>query len=271
MIKIATWNINSIRSRMDNIEKWVHDHNPDIILLQETKCIDTCFPEVSITAMGYNAVCVGQKSYNGVAIISKQPIQVESKALPPLEGIQDDLEARYLEAICEVKGKVLRIISVYVPNGGSALLKGEKLEDSKRFIYKLNFLKRLQHRFNHLKQFNEYVIAGGDYNVARSELDLYNPKDAEGDVGFHIDERLHLDNVLKTGYYDVFRDLYPEKVEYSWWDYRRNGWAMNKGWRIDYMLCSENLKSYIAKCNIHSYTRGWNKASDHVPVEIIIE
>jgi exodeoxyribonuclease-3 len=253
---------------------WIKLSVVDIILLQETKCRDEFFPVQEFSDIGYNAVFAGQKSYNGVAILSKYPLYVEEKCLPGMMSqkidelfeVQTDQEQRYIEATTTINGKLIRLISVYVPNGNSELHKGEKLENSSRFLYKMNFFDALS---THLRQFStvdELVIAGGDYNVAMSEIDLFNPKVAEGTVGFHPMERSKMQELIDLGYKDAFRFLNPTDVVYSWWDYRRSGWEMNKGWRIDYMLTNHLASSSLQNCDIHTATRGVDKASDHVPV-----
>ncbi len=270
MLKIATWNVNSIRARIDVFSRWVQQANPDVIMLQETKCEDSFFPTMDITTMGYNYVIRGQKSYNGVAILSKIPLQEETNVLDEME-FGTDLEARYIEATFNIKEKCVRVASVYVPNGASLLAKEEKLEDSARFNYKLNFFKRLQHRANTITEYGDIFFMGGDYNVAHKEIDLHNPKSARGDVGFHDSERALLDELLHSGYTDCFRKFHPDAQEYSWWDYRTDGWGKNKGWRIDYMLASQSALPYVQNCDIDKETRSWVKTSDHVPVVIQVD
>ena len=270
-ITVATWNVNSVRARMELLSDWIKANNPDILLLQETKCRDCDFPLIELESWGYNIDMVGEKSYNGVAIMSKYPISVESKKLSfyDIEGV--DEEARYIEGVIEIKGLCLRVASVYVPNGDSKLQDGEALEDSKRFIYKLNFFERLKKRMEEmLKIENEITIIGGDYNVAHKEIDLNSPKSAEGGVGFHMKERNHMTSILDSGYYDMFREKHPDDVEYSWWNYRFGGWQKNYGWRIDYLMVNENALKNCSDCFIDKPVRGLNRPSDHVPVVMTI-
>ncbi|MBL0725868.1 MAG: exodeoxyribonuclease III [Alphaproteobacteria bacterium] len=271
-ISIATWNVNSIRARLASVSQWLSSTSPDIILLQETKCMDEQFPISEINHMGYNVDMVGQKSYNGVAILSKRQISTELKQLPLYDSNIEDLEARYIEAVISFGSSVVRVASVYVPNGSSTLKHGEKLEESKRFRYKISFLQRLAKRVQEVLQFdNEYIVFGGDYNVALQEIDLYNPKSSADDVGFHKEEIKNLKKILNLGLQDTYRFLYPDKIAYSWWDYRRGRWPDDKGWRIDYLLSSKHTLEDTADCLIHKDVRGHEKASDHVPVEIKIK
>ena len=269
---IATWNVNSIRARMDSFLSWMKENNPDIVLLQEIKCQEKDFPFFDINCIGYNAEVLGQKSYNGVAILSKNPITIELKGLPLYGEEITDEEARYIEGIVNINNATVRVGSVYVPNGAAKLNKGEKVEDSSRFNYKLSFLRRLKKRIEEISKFdNEYFVFGGDYNVAMKEIDLFNPEKSFGDVGFHPLEIENLQGVIDVGLIDSYRFLYPEKVAYSWWDYRRGRWPDDKGWRIDYILSSKSKREKIRDCVIHKDARGVEKASDHVPVEIIFD
>jgi exodeoxyribonuclease III len=267
-ITIATWNVNSVRARFGHLCDWLKAHNPTVLLMQEIKCQDEFFPALELSCMGYNTIVKGQKSYNGVAIISKIPLEASINHLPCIDTeFSTDSEARYIEATISVKGKIIRIASVYVPNGNSTLQKGETLEQSYRFRYKLDFFARLRSRFQVMNSYQkEYFVAGGDYNVARSEIDLYNPKEAAGDVGFHDAEREALEQLFNCKAIDCFRLQYPKDQTYSWWNYRGNAWAMNKGWRIDYLLGSENLQDIMQECSIHTQQRGYECASDHAPV-----
>ena len=245
-IKLATWNINSIRIRLNLLDEVIKKNDLDIILLQETKCQDTDFPISQIQSMNINYLFKGQKSYNGVAILSKYPIELITKELP-LYNFQDtDDEARYVEAIITINGKILRVASIYVPQGGSVLKDGETIEESARFNYKLNFYKRLQTRIKEVKEQttgfkDEYVIFAGDLNVAQEEIDLHNPKANDGNVCFHPMERKALREIKNIGLYDAFRSKYPDTKQYTWWDYKTKGFDRNVGWRLDYLLSSKNV------------------------------
>lgn len=275
-IRIATWNINSIRVRLGLLDETIKNNNIDIILLQETKCQDREFPLSAMTSMKLNSVFKGQKSYNGVAILSKYPIDIVMTELP-LYGLEKkDEEARYVEAIITVEKKIIRVASVYVPMGGSVLEENERLEDSGRFIYKLNFYKRLQTRILELKQEtnnfqDEYVVFGGDLNVAQEEIDLSYPKENYGDVGFHPLERESLREIRKCGLEDSFRIKFPTTKQYTWWDYRTRAFSRNVGWRLDYLLSSPNVLSGMKECFVDVRTRAKEKTSDHAPSVIEFE
>jgi len=267
LFKIATWNVNSIRARLPIVSSWIESENPDILLLQETKCIEESFPLMDFVSMGYNVSIVGQKSYNGVAILSKRPLQVECNHLPSLDiEFADDAEARYIEAIITVGKSVFRIASIYIPNGGSTISTDESLEETRRFRYKVDFFDRLINRIQKVYTTDEYIVLGGDLNVAHNEIDLYNPEQARNDVGFHYIEREKMSSILDCGFYDAFRAKYPQNAEYSWWDYRRNSWEMNKGWRLDYLFLSHNTKEMLIDCKIDKSQRSLEKTSDHVPI-----
>ncbi len=275
-IRIATWNINSIRIRLELLAEVIRNNNIDIILLQETKCQDREFPVSAMTSMKMNSTFVGQKSYNGVAILSKHPLDVVTKELPLYYFEKEDEEARYVEAMVTFEKKIIRVASVYVPMGGSTLEAGEKLEDSKRFRYKLNFYKRLQARILELKQEtndfqDEYIVFGGDLNVAQEEIDLSHPKENDGGVGFHPLEREALREIRKCGLEDSFRAKFPTAKQYTWWDYRTRAFSRNIGWRLDYLLSSPNVLSGMKECFVDMKTRAKEKTSDHAPSIIEFE
>lgn len=270
-VRIATWNINSIRIRLELLKEVVETNNLDVILLQETKCQDNDFPSSFISSIGMNYIYKGQKSYNGVAILSKYPIEIELNELPLYEIEAKDEEARYIEGIITVNGKIIRLASVYVPMGGSVLMPNETLEESDRFNYKLNFYKRLKQRLLDIKQDSnefkdEFVFFGGDLNVAQEEIDLTNPKANDGNVGFHPLERVSLKDIKLVGVHDLFRSKYPNEIQYTWWDYRTKAFDRNVGWRLDYLLATENAITQTTQCYVDMKTRAQKKTSDHAPL-----
>ena len=275
-VRLATWNINSIRIRLELLKSVIENNKLDIILLQETKCQESDFPASAIQSMGMNYAYKGQKSYNGVAILSKFPIDIEATELD-LFNLQDvDTEARYVEGVITIDGKILRVASVYVPMGGSALQENETLEESERFKYKLNFYKRLQTRIKELKEAtndfrDEYVIFAGDLNVAQEEIDLSHPKANDGGVGFHPMERQSLRDIRNVGLEDIFRVKYPNTQQFTWWDYRTGAFNRNVGWRLDYLLCSKNIIDNTSECYVDMQTRAKPKTSDHAPSVIEFE
>ena len=270
MVRVATWNINSIRVRLELLKSVISSNNVDVILLQETKCQNCDFPIFEIQSIGMNCLYNGQKSYNGVAILSKYPLELEFNALPLYDMQDNDDEARYIEAITTIDGKIIRIASIYVPMGGSVLRLNEKLEDSLRFKYKLNFYKRLKKRIEELKRDtnnfqDEYLIFAGDMNVAQEEIDLSHPKANDGNVGFHPYERQALRDIRAVGLEDAFRVIHPFDRQYSWWDYRTRAFERDVGWRLDYLLASKNVIKNTKKCFVDVKTRAQQKTSDHAP------
>lgn len=251
---IATWNVNSIRARLQHLETFIKDVAPDIILLQEIKCIEQAFPQREIEDMGYNIAIYGQKSYNGVAILSKSPLEDVKRGF----GSKDEIEeARYIEAFTNIDGIPLRVASVYVPNGQDVA--------SPKFLYKLDFFEQLANRIETFDQ-EEILCLGGDFNVAPEPIDVYNAIALEGSVGFHIEERKRFRHMLNIGMFDAFRTHYPDKQMFSWWDYRSGAFQQDKGMRIDHILLSARGCDLMTECNMYRQTRSWQQPSDHVPV-----
>jgi exodeoxyribonuclease-3 len=256
---IISWNVNSVAARLELLKKLIEEHNPDVILLQELKCIDEKFPREAIEHYGYNIECFGQKSYNGVAILSKSPIEDCTRGF-----VEDESsEARYIEGVTLAGGKVVRVASVYVPNGQEV--------GSEKFKFKLRFFASLKEHMQQRLSYDENFIVGGDYNVAPENIDVYNPMSLEGTVGFHIDERKAFRNILALGMYDTFRALNPAKSQFSWWDYRSNGWKFNRGMRIDQILASPQALDITKSAGIIDQFRDYPKTSDHAPIFIELE
>lgn len=254
MIKVACWNLNSIRPRMPILEQLVSDHSPDAILLQEIKCTNENFPFMEVESLGYNIAIHGQKTYNGVAILSKSPIEDVVRGIP---GFEDE-SSRYIECVTTLKGLTMRLGSVYVPNGQDA--------ESEKFAYKLDFFAALRKHLQNMKKHEEVFAIGGDYNVAPEDIDVYDPKKLDGRIGFHIEERKAIRSIIGDGYYDSFRIKHPSTQEYSWWDYRRNGLAADEGMRIDHILTSPEATDRLFDTKILKQYRVMDKASDHTPV-----
>lgn len=256
MATLACWNVNSIRARLPVVLSWVAEHQPDILLLQETKTVDEGFPAMEFEDLGYNLALHGQKSYNGVAILSRYPLSDVRRGLP---GDDADDHARYIEALVEAPEGPVRCVSVYVPNG--------QMIGSDKFRYKLGFYCRMKAHLAELLDYREATIVGGDYNVAPFAIDVHDPKRLEGTVGFHPEERKHLRSLINLGYYDAFRAKHPDDAhEFSWWDYRDGSWAMNKGMRIDLLLASPQAMDRIDQAWTEKTVRGVEKASDHAPI-----
>jgi exodeoxyribonuclease-3 len=270
-VKIATWNVNSIRARLDNLVIWLKSANPDIVLLQELKCQEGDFPLEAISDLGYNVAMSCQKSYNGVAILSKFRIEEVNKNLPH-NGDLDDSQARYIEAIIAVNHQTIRIACVYIPNGGGEIFDGQNVTDTEKFKYKLNFFDNLYNHFKNLRQYDEIAFFGGDFNVAIEEIDVYNPKALENTICFHIEERKKMRSILNLGLIDVTRAFNPDSQYFTWWDYRGGSWQYNKGLRIDYILASPKAADKIISTFIYDKdTRPLKKASDHCPLLLTID
>lgn len=259
-IKIATWNVNSIKARLYAVEEWLREENPDIVLLQELKCITEAFPYEPIEDLGYNIAAHGQKSYNGVAILSKYPIDDVIKKLPSDEK---DEQARYIESLIYIDDKVLRVASVYVPNGGEI--------DSDRFLYKLKFFDRLQKYYENISYSDDTpFIIGGDLNVAPEDIDVYDPVSLRNTICFHPKEQQKFRSIINSGLTDLFRAFHPDDRQFSWWDYRGGGYKNGKGRRIDFLLACPRASQMASDCFVDETPRGKEKASDHTPVVCII-
>ena len=259
MPSIATWNINSIRTRMPLFLEYLENHKPDILLLQEIKVETASFPYLEIESLGYNCAVHGQKSYNGVAILSKFPID---EVVTVLGGDEEDVQSRYIEATVSLPGEAWRVASVYVPNGQSP--------DSDKFQYKLKFFDRLQTHLSTLREYEETCIIGGDYNVAPFPDDVFDPKGLDGTVCYHPEEHIRFRSLTNSGYYDAFRMVNQTPHLFSWWDYRGDSWPMNKGMRIDHLLLSPQAADRIQSCSILKDERAKERPSDHVPVVAVL-
>ena len=270
-VKIASWNVNSIRARLENVTGWLKNYNPDIVALQEIKCQESEFPFEAISDLGYNLAIKGQKTYNGVAILSKFRIEDVVKDLPDSSGANCE-QARYIEALIPVAGQAIRFSSIYVPNGGGEILKDQAITDTEKFKYKLNFLENFRDHAKKLLKHNEMTVFAGDFNVGVEDDDVYDPKSLENTVCFHAEERKRMRQLLNLGLIDSYRAQNPGTKSFSWWDYRGSGWQHDKGLRIDYLLCSPLIADKIISAEILSKgIRDQEKASDHCPVIIEVE
>jgi exodeoxyribonuclease-3 len=263
-IKIASFNVNSVKARLPRLLEWLKNSSPDVVLLQELKCVESEFPFEALFDAGYNSVVSGQKSYNGVAILSKFKIEDVIKTLPNAPYFE---QARYIEGVISVGGAAIRLASIYVPNGGGELADGEALENSAKFIYKLDFFTALKAHFSKLAAFDEMQIFGGDYNVAVEEIDVFDAKNLRNTVCFHDLERQKFRALLNLGLVDSYRAFNQQSQAFSWWDYRGGGWQHNKGMRIDYLLTSPKAADKIIATAIEDKgVRDQEKPSDHCPV-----
>lgn len=254
-ITIATFNINSIKARLPNLLAWLRESPVDILLLQELKCVEEAFPAMELEDLGYNLAIHGQKTYNGVAICSKYPLDDITRGLP--EGDGDD-HARYIEAVVSLPGSAMRVASAYVPNGQDV--------SSDKFPYKLRFFERLRLHWERVLAYHEVAVLGGDFNCAPLPLDVYDPAALEGTVCYHPAERERLRALMHLGLYDAFRVLHPQEKQFSWWDYRAGGYERGHGLRIDHLLLSGMAVDRLTACHIDEQPRQQEKPSDHAPV-----
>ncbi len=274
MISIATWNVNSVKVRLPQLLGWLKADHPDIVLLQEIKCLDEAFPAMEIEELGYNIATHGQKTYNGVAILSKFPLEDIRRGLPG----NDDTQSRYIEAVvslpkqlaagnrqlAEKRPDAMRVASVYVPNGQTA--------DSDKFQYKLQFLDRLHAHMKTLLSYGEMLAVGGDYNIAPEDRDVHDPKRWEGSVLTHDEVRREFRRLLALGMQDGWRlaSLQKDREGYSWWDYRTGAYERNDGLRIDHLLLSPQAADMLQECAVRKELRALEKASDHAPVLVTL-
>jgi len=250
-LTVATWNVNSVKARLPHLLRWLGDSQPDVVLLQEIKVVDAAFPREEVGDLGYNVALVGQKSYNGVAILSKSPIDVLQTTLP---GDQGDGQARYIEGF----SAGVRLASIYAPNGNPV--------SSEKFHYKLSWLDRLAAHTRGLLASDDIFVFGGDFNVAPEDRDVYDPEGWRDDALCRPDSRAALRAITFLGVTDAIRARIPDKSVYTWWDYRRGAWANDEGLRIDHLLLSPSAADRLADVGIDRAPRGWDKASDHTPV-----
>lgn len=259
-MKIATWNINSVRRRTGNLTEWLRHAQADVLLLQEIKCQDEQFPRLEIEAAGYCCTVVGQKGFNGVAMVSRTPPEVISRTLPGDDG---DVQARYVEARFATTAGPLRVASIYLPNGNPV--------GTEKFPYKLGFMARLQQRARTLLDSEELVVLGGDYNVCPTDRDVYDPIGWANDALCRPESRQALRSILNLGYTDAFRALHPDAHAYSFWDYQGGAWNRDNGLRIDHLLLSPQATDRLMACDIDKSERGRPEPSDHVPVWVQLD
>jgi len=253
---ISTWNVNSVRARIDNIQNYLKKFSPDIVVMQEIKTEDKNFPYDVFKKLSYECYVFGQKSYNGVAIVSKKKLNNIKTDL-----IKDKLkQSRIISADIEFKKRKIQLVNIYVPNGNPV--------DTDKYKYKVNWLNSLIKQLELSSKKNENIILTGDFNIIPDDEDVYNPKGFEDDALFRLEIRKKFRTIINMGFVDVFRHFYPNKEGYTFWDYMRGAWQKNNGMRIDHFLVSNSLINLIKKININKDPRGKEKPSDHTPVEI---
>ncbi len=258
-MRIATWNVNSVNARLETVLRWFEEAAPDVACLQEIKCVDEKFPAEAFERLGYNIAVHGQKSYNGVAILSKTPLEDVRKGLP---GDDADDHARYLEAV--VSGPTpVRVASIYLPNGNPI--------DTEKFPYKLNWMARLNAHARELLAYEEPLALVGDYNVIPEPRDAAHPEKWVGDALFQPQTREAFRALKWLGLTEAFMEVDGSPEAYTFWDYQAGAWQRNNGIRIDHALLSPQAADKLRACVIHRDVRGWEKPSDHVPVVIELD
>ncbi len=256
--------MNSVRTRLTQIINWINHTHPDILCLQETKVVDEQFPFKPFEEMGYEVMVYGQKSYNGVAIISKFKIENVNKGFTSeTESQKTNIEINNQKRLISAVINGLKIINVYVPNGSSL--------DSDKFDYKINWLNHLSSFLNQQFREDDLICLLGDFNIAPCDIDIHSPHRYEGGIMASEKEREALSNVLKGRFNDSFRIFEKNTGHWSWWDYRNNAYELNKGWRIDHIYISKNLSSKLKSCVIVKDQRENLQPSDHAPVLINLE
>ncbi len=254
-MKLATWNVNSIKARLDAARAWLKEAEPDVVCLQETKTTDEAFPADAFESLGYNCAVHGQKTYNGVAILSKRPLE---DVTPRLPGGNGDDHARYIEAVVPGEHGIVRVASLYAPNGNPI--------GTDKFKYKLGWLERLAQHAQELLALEEPLAPKGDNNVIPEDDDCYDPKAWEMDALFQPESRAAFRRVECLGFTDAFRACHAETQQYTFWDYQAGAWQKDHGIRIDHILLSPQAADRLSGCGIDKHVRGREKPSDHVPV-----
>ena len=257
-MKLICWNVNSIKQRIDHVQKLIKEENPDLILFQETKTLEEKFPYQEFENYGYNINVVGQKTFNGVAIFSKYPIEEIVTKLPSYEIDDMDEQARYIEILITVGQEIWRVISAYIPNGQEL--------GSEKFNYKLNFYRRLEQHLSNLATYDENIILAGDFNVANEDIDLYDKNKLNEAICCSHTERKAFRSLLSCDLNDSYRLKRPHQAAFSWWDYRGGSFAQNKGLRIDYILTNHKATDYLTNADILESYRKLEKPSDHAPI-----
>ncbi|GAA4112497.1 exodeoxyribonuclease III [Aminobacter aganoensis] len=256
-MKIVTWNINGVRARIDNLMHWLKESAPDIVCLQEIKTVDEGFPRFEIEALGYNVETHGQKGFNGVAILSKLPFDEVNRGLP---GDDSDEQARFIEGVFSTDNGVLRVVSLYLPNGNPV--------GTEKFPYKLSWMARLERWAAERLALEEALVLAGDYNVIPEAIDARNIELWLGDALFQPETRQAFRRLENLGFTEAVRSVTDQRDVYTFWDYQAGAWQKNNGIRIDHLLLSPEAANRFTSASIEKHVRAWEKPSDHVPVAI---
>ena len=260
-MRIATWNVNSVNARLETVLAWMRTEAPDVACLQEIKCVDERFPSEPFEALGYNVAVHGQKSYNGVALLSKHPLEEVTRGLPPL-GPDDepDPQARYLEALVAAPRPV-RVASLYLPNGNP-------VSDTAKFRFKLDWMERLRRHAAARLPFEEALVLAGDYNVIPTPADCYDPAAWTGDALFRPETREAYRALVALGLTEANLAVGEAPHAYTFWDYQAGAWPRDLGIRIDFALLSPQAADRLVACAAHRDARAMDKPSDHVPLVV---
>ena len=257
-MKICSWNVNSVRARVQNILKYLKDYNPDILMIQEIKTEEKNFPFNDFKNQGYESYVFGQKSYNGVAFISK--VKINKIDINFINDYKN--QSRIISGEVKNKSKIIKLINIYVPNGNPI--------NTEKYDYKIIWYEEFIKKIKKILDENINIIIGGDFNVIPEELDVYDSKKFENDALFKLEIRKKFRELINLGFEDIYRYFNKNKEEYTFWDYMSGAWQKNNGMRIDHFLVSQNLVSNIDSVTINKKPRSKLKPSDHTPIEIRI-
>ena len=252
---ITTWNINGVKARLEPALAYLRQHNPDVVCLQEIKSVDEGFPRQAFEDLGYNVATNGQKGFNGVALLSKAPLEDVTRGLP---GDDTDLHARWIEALVPLGNKMVRVVSLYLPNGNPI--------GTEKFTYKLAWMKRLQARAAELLRDETPLVLAGDFNVIPTPIDAKRPEAWVNDALFQPESRALWRSLVNLGFTDATRACQPEAGIYTFWDYQAGAFQKDDGIRIDHILLSCEAADLLKSAGIEKSTRAAEKPSDHVPV-----
>jgi exodeoxyribonuclease III len=255
-LRIATWNVNSVRQRLPHLLDYLKEVSPDALCLQEIKCLDEQFPRLEIGDLGYNVETHGQKGFNGVAILAKRPFEV-ARGLP---GDDADIQSRYIEAVIPAGAGVVRVASIYLPNGNPP--------DSEKYPYKLAFMDRLIRHARKLIEYEEPLVLAGDFNVIPEARDAAHPEQWTGDALFLPQTRGKFRELIALGFADALRAATDAGGLYTFWDYQAGAWQKNNGIRIDHCLLSPQASDRLQLVAIDKAMRGKDRASDHTPIRV---
>lgn len=265
-MKIASFNVNSVKARLNNLTQWLGETNPDVVCLQELKCVDEAFPREAIEDLGYNVAVHGQKTYNGVAILSKFPME---DVTPRLPGDDSDEQARYIEALISTGTTPIRVGGLYLPNGNPVHTEDGALHE--KYTYKLAWMERLIKHAKILLTLEEPFVLAGDYNIIPQAEDCHKPSAWKDDALFRQESRDKFRKLINLGLTDSFRACHTEPNRYTFWDYQAGAWQKDNGIRIDHLLLSPQAADMLTACDVDKEIRGREKPSDHVPIWIELD